>query len=397
MSLLDERNFYKPFDYGWAYEAYKKQNQMHWMPEEVPLQDDLKDYKEKLTPENRQLVDNIFRFFTQADVDVCCGYAKHYLPTFKAPEVRMMLVSFAAMEAVHQDAYSLLLETLGKDDDIYSEFMDIQEMVEKHEYLSDFSMDTPHNIAKTMAVYSGFTEGVQLFSSFAILLNYPRHNLMKGMGQIVTWSIRDETLHVENVSRLFRTFIAENPEIWTDKLKYEIYCAAERVVELEDKFIDICFDKAEIPDLTAKEVKEYIRYIADRRLLQLGMKKIVKDYQTRIGELQSSLDDLTRGEELKTNTLDIYEYYHKPESEYKTIAEIVHHIKNREKAVNVSSDSLRVNGQLIQDSFEKYLNSPYNSSNMLKKALLTPRHYTFEKEYNEELQKYKSKKRMYFQ
>ena len=92
MSLLDERNFYKPFDYGWAYEAYKKQNQMHWMPEEVPLQDDLKDYKEKLTPENRQLVDNIFRFFTQADVDVCCGYAKHYLPTFKAPEVRMMLV-----------------------------------------------------------------------------------------------------------------------------------------------------------------------------------------------------------------------------------------------------------------------------------------------------------------
>ena len=185
MGLLDERNFYKPFDYGWAYEAYKKQNQMHWMPEEVPLQDDLKDYKEKLTPENRQLVDNIFRFFTQADVDVCCGYAKHYLPTFKAPEVRMMLVSFAAMEAVHQDAYSLLLETLGKDDDIYSEFMDIQEMVEKHEYLSDFSMDTPHNIAKTMAVYSGFTEGVQLFSSFAILLNYPRHNLMKGMGRLL--------------------------------------------------------------------------------------------------------------------------------------------------------------------------------------------------------------------
>jgi ribonucleoside-diphosphate reductase beta chain len=186
----------------------------------------------------------------------------------------MMLVSFAAMEAVHQEAYSLLLETLGKEEDIYQEFMDIQEMVEKHEYLSDFNMNSKHDIAKTMAVYSGFTEGVQLFSSFAILLNYPRHNLMKGMGQIVTWSIRDESLHVENVSKLFRTFIAENPEIWTDKLKYEIYCAAERVVELEDKFIDICFDKAEIPDLKAEEVKEYIRYIADRRLLGLGMKNI---------------------------------------------------------------------------------------------------------------------------
>ena len=98
------------------------------------------------------------------------GYAQHYLPTFKQPEVRMMLVAFAAMEAVHQEAYSLLLETLGKEDDMYKEFMDIQEMVEKHEYLSDFNMKDPHNIAKTIAVYSGFTEGVQLFSSFAILL-----------------------------------------------------------------------------------------------------------------------------------------------------------------------------------------------------------------------------------
>ena len=272
--LLEEREYYKPFIYPWAFEFYKKQQQMHWLPDEVPLQDDIKDYREKLSPDNRLLLDNIFKFFTQADVDVCCGYAKHYLPTFKQPEVRMMLVSYAAMEAVHQEAYSLLLETLGKSDNMYQEFFDIQAMSEKHDYLTDFNMDTPHEMAKTMAVYSGFTEGVQLFSSFAILLNYPRHNLMKGMGQIVTWSIRDESLHVEGLSKLFRTFIAENPDIWTDKLKYEIYCAAERVVELEDKFIDVCFDKADIPDLTAKEVKEYIRYIADRRLLGLGMKKI---------------------------------------------------------------------------------------------------------------------------
>ena len=272
--LLEEREYYKPFVYPWAFEFYKRQQQMHWLPDEVPLQDDIKDYKEKLSPDNRLLLDNIFKFFTQADVDVCCGYAKHYLPTFKQPEIRMMLVSYASMEAVHQEAYSLLLETLGKSDDMYQEFFDIQAMSEKHEYLTDFSMKNPHEIAKTMAVYSGFTEGVQLFSSFAILLNYPRHNLMKGMGQIVTWSIRDESLHVEGLSKLFRTFIAENPEIWTDKLKYEIYCAAERVVELEDKFIDVCFAKADIPDLTPKEVKEYIRYIADRRLLGLGMKNI---------------------------------------------------------------------------------------------------------------------------
>ena len=274
MSLLKEREYYKPFKYPWAFENYKKQQQMHWLPDEVPLQDDIKDYKEKLSEEERKLLDNIFKFFTQADVDVCGGYAHHYLPTFKQPEIRMMLVAYASMEAVHQEAYSLLLETLGKDEEMYQEFMDINAMMEKHEYLQDFNMDTPFNMAKTMAVYSAFTEGVQLFSSFAILLNFPRHNLMKGMGQIVTWSIRDETLHVEGMSKLFRTFISERPHLWTDKLKYEVYCAAERVVELEDNFIDVCFEDADIEGLTAEEVKEYIRYIADRRLLGLGMKAI---------------------------------------------------------------------------------------------------------------------------
>jgi ribonucleoside-diphosphate reductase beta chain len=186
----------------------------------------------------------------------------------------MMLSAFAAMEAVHQEAYSLLLETLGFNDDEYQKFFEHKEMLDKHEYLSNFGMGTPIDIAKTMAIYSAFTEGVQLFSSFAILLNFPRHNLMKGMGQIVTWSVRDETLHVEGMSHLFRVFIQENPELWTDDLKYEIYCAAERTVELEDAFINLCFEGAEVPDLTAEEIKEYIRYIADRRLLGLGMKKI---------------------------------------------------------------------------------------------------------------------------
>ena len=274
--LLQERHYYKPFNYPWAFEAYKTQQHMHWLPDEVNLADDLKDFRERLTEDNRQLLTNIFRFFTQADVDVAEGYATHYLPTFKQPEVRMMLSAFANMEAVHQEAYSLLLETLGYDDSEYQKFTEIQSMYEKHEYLSDFGTESLVDLAKTMAVYSAFTEGVQLFSSFAILLNYSRHNFMKGMGQIVTWSIRDETLHVESMSRLFKELIRENPELWTDELKYEIYCAAERTVELEDAFIDTCFESAKILNLSSEEVKEYIRYIADRRLLGLGMKAIFK-------------------------------------------------------------------------------------------------------------------------
>ena len=274
--LLEERHYYKPFNYPWAFEAYKTQQQMHWLPEEVTLADDLKDFREKLTPDNRRLLTNIFRFFTQADVDVANGYATHYLPTFKQPEVRMMLSAFANMEAVHQEAYSLLLETLEYDESEYQKFTEIQSMYEKHEYLSNFGTESLLDLAKTIAVYSAFTEGVQLFSSFAILLNYSRHNYMKGMGQIVTWSIRDETLHVESMSRLFKELIRENPELWNDELKYEIYCAAERTVELEDAFIDTCFESAKILNLSSEEVKEYIRYIADRRLLGIGMKAIFK-------------------------------------------------------------------------------------------------------------------------
>jgi ribonucleoside-diphosphate reductase beta chain len=274
MNLLQERNYYKPFNYPWAFEYYKQQQHMHWLPSEVNLADDLRDYRDKMSPANRNLINCIFRFFTQADVDVCCGYATHYLPTFKQPEVRMMLAAFASMEAVHQEAYSLLLETLGFEEGEYQKFAEHKEMLDKHEYLSNFGVDSTVNIAKTMAIYSGFTEGVQLFSSFAILLNFPRHNLMKGMGQIITWSVRDESLHVEGMSHLFRAFIKENPDLWHDDLKYEIYCAAERTVELEDAFIDLCFSGADVPELTPEEVKEYIRYIADRRLLGLGMKKI---------------------------------------------------------------------------------------------------------------------------
>ena len=272
--LLEDRKFYKPFEYPWAFECYQKQQQMHWLPSEVILADDLKNYNNDLSSDNKLLVRNILRFFTQADVDVCGGYAELFLPRFKPPEIRMMLAAFAAMEGVHQEAYALLNETLGLSDDEYKEFYKYEEMLAKHEFLEQCNMDTPKDMARTLAVYSGFTEGVSLFASFAILLNFSRFNLMKGMGQIVTWSIRDESLHVEGMTKLFREFVSENPSIWNDALKYEIYIAAEQIVELEKEFIDLCFADGDVQGLTKKEIYEYVMYIANRRLLSLGMRGI---------------------------------------------------------------------------------------------------------------------------
>jgi ribonucleoside-diphosphate reductase beta chain len=278
LRLTDDRNSFKPFHYPWAYEAWLKHEQSHWLHTEVPMLEDVKDWKTKLTAEEKNFLTNIFRFFTQGDIDVAGGYVKNYLPYFRQPEVRMMLLGFGAREALHVAAYSHLIETLGMPESTYNEFLEYQEMKDKHDYLLGVSSQNGDaaSTAAHIAVFSAFTEGMQLFSSFIMLLNFPRTGKMKGMGQIVTWSIVDETQHCESMIKLFRTYVNENPEIWNDDLKSRIYTIAEKMVELEDRFIDLSFNLGGIEGLTAAEVKEYIRYIADRRLIALGLKGIFK-------------------------------------------------------------------------------------------------------------------------
>jgi ribonucleoside-diphosphate reductase beta chain len=279
--LHQSRTTFKPFSYPWCYDAWLKSEQSHWMHTEVPMHEDVKDWKNKLTDAEKYFLTNIFRFFTQGDIDVSDGYVKNYLPVFPQPEVRMMLLSFAARESLHVAAYSHLVESLGLPESLYNEFMEYQEMKDKHQYVSDMTgtfiaSESFQKVARDIAVFSAFTEGLQLFSSFIMLLNFPRHGKMKSMGQIIKWSIVDETHHCESMIRLFREFIGENKEIWSDKLKGEIYEIASKMVELEDKFIDLSFKMGPMDNLTAEEVKVYIRYICDRRLIGLGLKGIYK-------------------------------------------------------------------------------------------------------------------------
>ena len=274
--LLASRTAFKPFAYPWAYEAFMQSEQMHWLWTEVPMLEDVKDYRLRLTDEERDFLTKILRFFTQGDIDVSGAYVNTYLPRFRQPEVRMMLSSFAAREAVHIAAYSHLIETLGLPETIYNEFLEYEAMADKHAFFNEVSSggDAPEDLAARIAAFSAFTEGMQLFSSFVMLLNFARNGTMKGMGQIIAWSIADETLHTESMTRIFREFIAENPHLWTDGLKRRIYGIAETMVELEDRFIDLAFGVSAMRRLSREEVRAYIRYIADRRLTGLGMKAI---------------------------------------------------------------------------------------------------------------------------
>lgn len=277
--LTDERQYFKPFSYPWAYDAWLKHEQSHWLHTEIALLEDVKDWKRILTNEEKQFLTNIFRFFTQSDIDVAGGYVNNYLPHFPQPEIRMMLCGFAAREALHIAAYSHLIETLGLPETTYNDFFEYKEMKEKHEFFLKLSNDKKSDnltVATQIAAFSAFTEGMQLFSSFIMLLNFPRHGKMKGMGQIITWSLVDETQHTEAMIKLFRTFIEENRDIWNDDLKRSIYVIADKMVELEDKFIDLAFNGYSLENLTKEDVKLYIRYIADRRLISLGLKGIFK-------------------------------------------------------------------------------------------------------------------------
>ncbi len=273
MPLLNASKVYKPFEYPWAFDYWKKQQQMHWLPEEVPLSEDCRDWANKLLPHERNLLTQIFRFFTQADVEVQDCYHEKYGRVFKPTEIKMMLTAFSNMETVHIAAYSHLLDTIGMPESEYAMFLEYKEMKDKHDYLATFGVDSDEDIARTLAMFGGFTEGLQLFASFAMLLNFTRFNKMKGMGQIVTWSVRDETLHCEGIMKLFHTFCAERGCL-TPAVIQDIYDSCQTTVRIEEAFVDLVFEMGPVEGMTAPDIKSYVRFVADWRLQQLGLKPI---------------------------------------------------------------------------------------------------------------------------
>jgi ribonucleoside-diphosphate reductase beta chain len=279
MSLLTKSIAYKPFRFPWAFDYWQKHEQIHWLPEEVPLAEDVRQWNTELSAHDRNLLTQIFRFFTQADHEVSDCYNSRYSQIFQPTEVKMMLTSFSNRESVHMAAYSLLLDTIGIPEAEYSAFLDYEEMKDKHDYLQCFNVDTPEDVLLTMACFGAFTEGLQLFASFAMLLNFQRFNKMKGMGQIVTWSVRDESLHCEGIIRLFHEYARETGA-YTDALKWRIRGECEKVVMLEDRFVDLAFELGPVEGMTAHDIKQYIRYVADWRLSQLGLAPLygIKDH-----------------------------------------------------------------------------------------------------------------------
>jgi ribonucleoside-diphosphate reductase beta chain len=281
---------YKPFEYPQAFDYWLKQQQAHWLHTEVPMAQDVTDWKSNLKPHEKNLIGGILKGFAQTETVVNDYWTNLVTSWFRKPEVIMMGVTFGAFETIHAEAYSLLNEELGLDD--FAEFLEDEATLAKIENLMqvrDSHDGTPdwHSRAVSLAIFSAFTEGVNLFSSFAVLLSFKMRNLLKGVGQIVEWSVRDESLHSNAGCWLFRTLMKEHPELKTDKLEADIREAATAAITLEFGFIDKVFEQGDLENLSKDDLKNFIRHRVNTKMGDLGLAPLIPSEDIDKGALKT--------------------------------------------------------------------------------------------------------------
>lgn len=290
---MTPRATYKPFEYESAYHYWELQQQSHWLHSEIAMSSDINDWKMVLTDIEKNVVGNTLKGFIQAELCIEEYWSSKVHKWFPKPEIQLMTSAFASMESIHAVAYAYLNDSLGLLD--YDAFLHEPAAKAKIDRLIEPTGRSKADVAKSLAVFSAFNEGVNLFSAFAILLNFSRFNKMKGLGQIIAFSIKDESMHSNAGCWLFRTFIGENPDIWTDELKKEIYDAARLTVELEDKFIDKVFELGDVQGLTSKDLKAFIRFRCNTKLEDIGLKKNWKNIDKDALNRLSWFDVLSSG------------------------------------------------------------------------------------------------------
>jgi len=293
MALLDSRPTYKPFHYEQAFKYWELQQQSHWLHYEISMASDIQDWKENLNDVERNLIGNILKGFIQSEIFIQEYWSNKVMKWFKHPEVQMMASTFGAFESIHAVSYAYLNDSLGLDD--YTAFLSEPTTKIKIDRLIETKGKSKEDIAKSLAIFSAFNEGVNLFSSFAILLNFSRFNKLKGVGQIIAFSIKDESLHSDAGCWLFRTMIKEYPSIFTDELKKEIYEAARVTVQLEDDFIDKAFELGDVEGLNKTDMKAFIRHRCNTKLNDLGLKSNWKNIDKDALQRMEWFDTISAG------------------------------------------------------------------------------------------------------
>lgn len=298
--ITKERMVYKPFEYPEAHDFWLKQHQAHWLHTEVPMMSDVNDWKQNLTETEKNIIGSILKGFAQTETVVNDYWTNLVTSWFKKPEIIKMAVTFGAFETIHAEAYSLLNEELGLDN--FDEFLEDKATMAKIQGLMDVRDSHTgevnwHKRAKSLAIFSAFTEGVNLFSSFAILLSFKLQNKLKGVGQIVEWSIRDESLHSEAGCWLFRTLLEEKSELNTPELKEDIKQAALLSLKLELDFIDKVYEMGDLDGCSKYDLVSFIKYRVNTKMQDLGYESIVNGIDDASIKRMKWFDSLSAGKQ----------------------------------------------------------------------------------------------------
>jgi len=274
--IFTESTTYRPFVYPWAVEAEKKQRiDMYWHEGQIDLQDDLRQYNSKdglktktmSHAQNKEIIDTSLLLFTEMDRTVAGGYTE-LLPYTNNNEIKTLFIQHASKEVVHQRVYALLAETLGSTDADWSSFKSYKEMVYKIDVMSklDVDLSTPLGYAaKLTQVLLG--EGIGLFAVFTYLLNFKRFGLIMGFNDVNSWSLCDETGHVENNILVVQAIYAKLSQEDKDKLVEITVKLVEDFKRAEKVYIDLVGDAEDLPK---EQLKDYIDYLGEVRLFQLG-------------------------------------------------------------------------------------------------------------------------------
>ena len=298
--ITKERVVYKPFEYPEAHDYWMKQQQAHWLHTEVPMMSDVNDWKQNLSKTEKNIIGSILKGFAQTETVVNDYWTNLVTSWFRKPEIIKMGVTFGAFETIHAEAYSLLNEELGLDD--FSEFLEDETTMAKIENLMSVRDNHDgtanwHERAKSLAIFSAFTEGVNLFSSFAVLLSFKLQNKLKGVGQIVEWSIRDESLHSNAGCWLFKTLLKEKQELNTPELKAEIEEAARLSLKLELDFIDKVYEMGDLEGCPKYDLVSFIKHRVNTKMSDLGYEPIVNDIDEQAIKRMKWFDSLSAGKQ----------------------------------------------------------------------------------------------------
>jgi ribonucleoside-diphosphate reductase beta chain len=268
MGLFDKRIPYKPFEYPDYYtEGWLKQAQAFWLHTEIPMSGDVKDWNEKLTDKEKNLVGNILLGFAQTECAVSDYWTQKVVSWFPKYEIQQMAMMFGSQETIHAVAYSYLNETLKLEN--YEAFLHEPATAERFDNLVAYDGTDVEGIGRSIAIFSAFAEGVSLYSAFAVLYSFQLRNLLKGIGQQMKWSVRDESLHSKMGCQLFRHMCEEDRTL-KEKCQEGIIEAAKTMVQLEENYIDKMFEMGDIENLKANDIKQFIRKRANEKLIELG-------------------------------------------------------------------------------------------------------------------------------